>query len=74
MFALKRQFSDIKLISRVYYWVDEKGKRVKVAAPTYIDYVMTYTQKTVNDETLFPTKFGMILSCLLLTLLTVRFR
>ena len=22
----------------------------------YVDYVMTFVQKTVNDETLFPTK------------------
>lgn len=42
----------------LYHWVDEKGKRTKVAAPQYIDYVMIYTQKTVNDESIFPTKFG----------------
>ncbi|KAJ6221343.1 hypothetical protein RDWZM_007155 [Blomia tropicalis] len=43
--------------NRQYLWVDEKGKRCKVAAPQYIDYVMTYTQKTINDEMVFPTKF-----------------
>lgn len=43
--------------NRQYLWIDEKGKRCKVAAPQYIDYVMTFTQKTVNDESLFPTKF-----------------
>lgn len=41
-----------------YFWTDERGKRFKIAAPQYIDYVMTYTQKTVNDESIFPTKFG----------------
>jgi hypothetical protein len=45
--------------TRPYLWFDEKGKKVKVAAPQYIDYVMTFTQKTINDETIFPTKFGM---------------
>ncbi|KAH9383878.1 hypothetical protein HPB48_025701 [Haemaphysalis longicornis] len=44
--------------NRQYLWFDEKGKKCKVAAPQYIDYVMTFTQKTVNDESLFPTKFG----------------
>ncbi|CAG2104051.1 unnamed protein product, partial [Medioppia subpectinata] len=43
--------------NRSYLWIDEKGKRCKVAAPQYIDYVMTFTQKTVNDELIFPTKF-----------------
>ena len=42
----------------MYMWVDEKGKKSKLSAPQYVDYVMTYVQKTVNDETLFPTKHG----------------
>lgn len=44
---------------RTYLWFDEKGKKSRVAAPLYIDYVMTYVQKTINDETIFPTKYGM---------------
>ncbi|CAK1578886.1 unnamed protein product [Parnassius mnemosyne] len=43
---------------RVYAWYDERGKKTRVAAPQYVDYVMTYTQKTVNDETIFPTKYA----------------
>lgn len=43
---------------RLYMWLDEKGKKSKLSAPQYVDYVMTYVQKTVNDETLFPTKHG----------------
>lgn len=43
---------------RSYAWYDERGKKSRVAAPQYVDYVMTYTQKTVNDETIFPTKYG----------------
>lgn len=29
---------------------------MKVAAPQYVDYVMTFIQKTINDESIFPTK------------------
>ncbi|XP_053599885.1 MOB kinase activator-like 2 isoform X2 [Plodia interpunctella] len=43
---------------RSYAWYDERGKKSRVAAPQYVDYVMTYTQKTVNDETIFPTKYA----------------
>ncbi|XP_026326683.1 MOB kinase activator-like 2 isoform X1 [Hyposmocoma kahamanoa] len=43
---------------RSYAWYDERGKKSRVAAPQYVDYVMTYTQKTVNDESIFPTKYG----------------
>ncbi|KAJ8727274.1 hypothetical protein PYW08_015671 [Mythimna loreyi] len=43
---------------RSYAWYDERGKKSRVAAPQYVDYVMTFTQKTVNDETVFPTKYA----------------
>lgn len=39
-------------------WFDEKGKKTRVAAPQYIDYVMTFIQKTISDESIFPTKYG----------------
>lgn len=62
MFFVKSVY---KLISyfyfyRTYLWFDEKGKKTRVAAPQYIDYVMTFTQRTVSDETIFPTKYGKI--------------
>ncbi|CAL1548268.1 unnamed protein product [Lymnaea stagnalis] len=41
-----------------YFWYDDKGKKSKHTAPQYIDYVMTHIQKVINDETVFPTKFG----------------
>lgn len=44
--------------SRQYLWVDEKGKKSRLSAPQYIDYIMTYVQKTINDEGTFPTKHG----------------
>lgn len=43
---------------RNYSWIDEKGKKTRVSAPQYVDYVMTYCQKTINDENVFPTKHG----------------
>jgi len=43
---------------RQYQWVDEKGKKSRLSAPQYIDYIMTYVQKSINDETTFPTKHG----------------
>ena len=39
-------------------WVDDKGKKSKLSVPQYVDYVMTYVQKVVNDESVFPTKHG----------------
>ncbi|XP_059608340.1 MOB kinase activator-like 2 isoform X2 [Phlebotomus argentipes] len=44
--------------TRMYLWFDEKGKKTRAAAPHYIDYVMTFTQKTVSDESIFPTKYA----------------
>nr|CAG4649704.1 EOG090X0E0F [Scapholeberis mucronata] len=43
---------------RQYTWIDERGKKIRLSAPQYIDYVMTYAQRTVNDEGIFPTKFA----------------
>jgi hypothetical protein len=31
---------------------------VSLAAPTYIDFVMSWLQKLMDDETVFPTKSG----------------
>jgi len=44
-----------------YSWVDEKGKKSKCPAPQYVDYVMTFTQNTIHDENVFPTKYGDVL-------------
>ena len=43
---------------RVHQWIDDKGRKVKVSATQYIEYVMTFTQKTICDESVFPTKYG----------------
>uniref|UniRef100_A0A8C1A9V9 MOB kinase activator 2a n=2 Tax=Cyprinus carpio TaxID=7962 RepID=A0A8C1A9V9_CYPCA len=42
----------------IYYWYDERGKKTKCTAPQYVDLVMTFVQKLVTDEDIFPTKYG----------------
>ncbi|KAI8615272.1 Mob1/phocein [Chytriomyces sp. MP71] len=41
-----------------YMWIDSKGKSVKLPAPQYVDYFMTWTQSILNDQNVFPTKAG----------------
>jgi len=41
-----------------YTWIDHNRKQVKLPAPTYIDYVMTWLQNLLDDEGTFPTKSG----------------
>ncbi|GBE83048.1 Mob1/phocein [Sparassis latifolia] len=41
-----------------YTWVNQDRKSVQLPAPTYIDYVMTWVQNSLDDETVFPTKSG----------------
>jgi len=48
---------------RIYYWYDERGKKTKCTAPQYIDLVMTFVQKLVTDEEIFPTKYGVYKYC-----------
>jgi len=44
---------------RQYQWVDERGRRVKCSAAQYMDHVLSMMQSLVNDETVFPTKYGL---------------
>ncbi|WAR01837.1 MOB2-like protein [Mya arenaria] len=41
-----------------FCWTDEKGKSRKESAKQYIDFVTLFIEKTISDETVFPTKFG----------------
>lgn len=41
-----------------YTWINQDRKSVQLAAPTYIDYVMTWVQNLLDDEATFPTKSG----------------
>lgn len=44
-----------------YHWADGQTvkKPIKCSAPKYIDYLMTWVQDQLDDETLFPSKIGM---------------
>lgn len=46
-----------------YHWADGTNikKPIKCSAPKYIDYLMTWVQDQLDDETLFPSKIGIIL-------------
>ena len=39
-----------------YTWIDANRKQVKLPAPTYIDYVMSWVQQTIDNGRDFPTK------------------
>lgn len=43
-----------------YYWADgqQVKKPIKCSAPKYIDYLMTWVQDQIDDESLFPSKIG----------------
>uniref|UniRef100_A0A8C2DWT9 MOB kinase activator 1Ba n=1 Tax=Cyprinus carpio TaxID=7962 RepID=A0A8C2DWT9_CYPCA len=46
-----------------YHWADGTNikKPIKCSAPKYIDYLMTWVQDQLDDETLFPSKIGLIM-------------
>ena len=49
------------LYIRTFDWLDDRrgGKRLtKLPARQFIDTALTYIQKQLQDESLFPTKFG----------------
>ena len=41
-----------------YLWITPERKQMSLAAPTYIDSVMSSVQNLLEDETMFPTKSG----------------
>ena len=48
-----------------YHWADGQTvkKPIKCSAPKYIDYLMTWVQDQLDDETLFPIKIGKLVQC-----------
>ena len=48
--------SSLNLNSLNYVWITQGAKQVSLAAPTYIDLVMSSIQKLLEDENVFPTK------------------
>ena len=43
-----------------YHWADGRSvkKPIKCSAPKYIDFLMTWVQDQLDDESLFPSKIG----------------
>lgn len=43
-----------------YHWCDgiQFTKPVQVSAPQYVDYLMTWIQNQLDDESMFPTRIG----------------
>ena len=41
-----------------FLWPDQNQRLVSLPAPTYIDFVMSWLQKLLDDEGVFPTKSG----------------
>jgi len=43
-----------------YHWADGTTvkKAIKVSAPEYVDYLMTWVQTQLDDESIFPSKIG----------------
>ncbi|KAI9225645.1 MAG: Mob1/phocein, partial [Piptocephalis tieghemiana] len=39
-----------------FTWTDASKKSLKLAAPTYVDYVMSWVQNLIDSEDVFPTK------------------
>lgn len=43
-----------------YHWADgqEIKKAIRVSAPEYVEFLMTWVQKQLDDESIFPSKIG----------------
>ncbi|KAK9469105.1 Mob1/phocein [Lipomyces arxii] len=41
-----------------YTWLDMSKKPLRLPASTYIDYVLTWANNKLNDQSIFPTKAG----------------
>lgn len=53
-----------------YHWADGHTvkKPIKCSAPKYIDYLMTWVQDQLDDETLFPSKIGKVCESQIVTI------
>lgn len=57
-----------------FTWVDDRGKKVRLSAPQYIELVIVQIEKYFTDETVFPTKYDMIFPPNFLTVVKKIFR
>ena len=53
-------YSHLAMYRYEYHWADGTTvkKPIKCSAPKYIDYLMTWVQEQLDDETIFPSKIG----------------
>ena len=51
---------DDRLFRFEYLWADgaEIKTPIRVSAPEYVDYLMTWIQDQLDDERIFPSKIG----------------
>ena len=45
-------------LCRIYFWMDDRGKKSKCSAVQYIDYVTASIEKIVRDDAVFPARHG----------------
>ena len=50
--------STSNLLECVFNWQDDRGKNMRVSAPQYYDFAMTWCQQRLTNQDIFPTKFG----------------
>ena len=48
----------ILILECVFNWQDDRGKNMRVSAPQYYDFAMTWCQQRLTNQDIFPTKFG----------------
>ena len=48
----------INFLECVFNWQDDRGKNMRVSAPQYYDFAMTWCQQQLTNQDIFPTKFG----------------
>ena len=46
-------------MSAEFFWIDSQKKNLRVPAPQYVDFVMSWVQGLLRDELQFPTKAGL---------------
>lgn len=57
-----------------FTWVDDRGKKVRLSAPQYIELVIIQIEKYITDESVFPTKYDMTFPTNLQTIVKKIFR
>ncbi|KAF8312465.1 Mob1/phocein [Clavulina sp. PMI_390] len=45
--------------SACYPWIEKNGRMTELPAPQHIDYILTWIQNTLDDQSIFPTRFAL---------------